>query len=106
MLATRSGLPLSEEREIIDALALEGVVERSTVASVVGGAHAEGGALVTAREAEVLRLVAAGLTNAQVAAQLCLSPHTVKRHLSNVCARASLSGRTQAAAFALRHGLA
>ena len=96
---------------MIDALALEGVVARAAVAVVVGGAQsgaAQGGegAYVTAREAEVLRLVAAGLTNAGIAARLGLSPHTVKRHLANVCTRASLTGRAQAAAFALRHGLA
>jgi DNA-binding CsgD family transcriptional regulator len=103
---TRSGLPAEEEREVIDALALEGIVSRSAVASVVDAADAAASAYVTAREAEVLRLVAAGLTNVQIAVQLCLSPHTVKRHLANVCTRASLSGRAHAAAFAQRQGLA
>lgn len=102
---TPSGLPTAEERDVIDALALEGIVARSTIASVVGPSPTAG-PHVTAREADVLRLVAAGLTNAQIAAQLCLSPHTVKRHLANVCTRASLTGRAQAAAYALRRGLA
>ena len=53
----------------------------------------------------MLRLVAAGKTNRQIAAELGLSPHTVARHLANVYAKRGLASRTAAAAFALRAGL-
>jgi DNA-binding CsgD family transcriptional regulator len=61
---------------------------------------------LTAREAEVLRLVAAGQTNRQIAAALGISDHTVRRHLQNVFARLGVPSRAAAAAFAVQHGLA
>ena len=60
---------------------------------------------LTAREVEVLRLVAQGLTNAQVAARLYLSPRTVDRHLSAIYTKLGVATRTAAAAFAIEHGL-
>jgi DNA-binding CsgD family transcriptional regulator/tetratricopeptide (TPR) repeat protein len=59
---------------------------------------------LTAREVEVLRLVAEGLTNAQVAARLFLSPKTVTRHLNNVFAKLDVGTRT-AARVARERGL-
>jgi DNA-binding NarL/FixJ family response regulator len=53
----------------------------------------------------VLRLVAAGRTNRQVAAELMLSEHTVARHLQNIFAKLGLSSRSAATAFAFEHGL-
>jgi DNA-binding CsgD family transcriptional regulator len=69
-----------------------------------GGRRRQPGGL-TAREVEVLRLVAAGQTNRGIARTLGLSEHTVARHLANVYARLGLASRTAAAAFALRAGL-
>jgi DNA-binding NarL/FixJ family response regulator len=60
---------------------------------------------LTAREVEVLRLVAAGLTNAQVAARLFLSPRTVDRHLDSIYSKLAVSTRAAATRFALEHGL-
>jgi DNA-binding CsgD family transcriptional regulator len=71
---------------------------RVTAAKTVGG--------LTAREVEVLRLVAAGQTNRQIAAALGISGHTVRRHLQNVFARLDVPSRAAAAAFAVQHGLA
>jgi DNA-binding NarL/FixJ family response regulator len=61
---------------------------------------------LTAREAEVLRLVASGLTNREMAAELVLSEHTVARHLQNIFAKLDVSSRSAATAFAFEHGLA
>jgi DNA-binding CsgD family transcriptional regulator len=61
---------------------------------------------LTAREVEVLRLVAAGQTNREIAATLSLSPATVNIHLTHILAKAAAATRTGAAAFAHRHGLA
>jgi DNA-binding CsgD family transcriptional regulator len=61
---------------------------------------------LTAREAEVLRLIAAGKTNREVAAELVISEHTVARHLQNMFAKLGVSSRAAATAFAFEHGLA
>jgi LuxR family maltose regulon positive regulatory protein len=60
---------------------------------------------LTAREAEILSLLAAGMTNKAIAAQLFLSPFTVKRHVANVFAKLGASTRTEAAARAREIGL-
>ena len=60
---------------------------------------------LTEREVEVLRLVARGLTNREIADALVLSEHTVRRHLQNVFGRLGVSSRAAAAAFAVQHGL-
>jgi len=61
---------------------------------------------LTAREAEVLRLVASGKSNSQIAAELVLSDKTVARHLSNIFGKLDVSSRTAAAAYAFEHRLA
>jgi NarL family two-component system response regulator LiaR len=60
---------------------------------------------LTARELEVLRLVARGLSNGEIADQLVLSPATVSYHVSNILGKLHLANRTQAALYALREGL-
>jgi DNA-binding NarL/FixJ family response regulator len=54
---------------------------------------------------EVLRLLVAGKTNAEIAEVLVISPSTVKRHAENIYIKIGARGRTEAAAFALRHGI-
>ena len=61
---------------------------------------------LTARQAEVLRLLAAGMSNKQIAAELYLSPATVERHLATIYRKLGLAGRVEAARYALAHGLA
>jgi DNA-binding CsgD family transcriptional regulator len=58
------------------------------------------------REVEVLRLVVEGLTNAQAAKELYLSPRTIETHLTSVYHKLGVSSRTAATRFALEHGLA
>jgi DNA-binding CsgD family transcriptional regulator len=60
---------------------------------------------LSAREAEVLRLVASGRSNPEIAATLFLSEKTVARHLSNIFTKLDVSSRTAAAAYAFDHGL-
>jgi DNA-binding CsgD family transcriptional regulator len=60
---------------------------------------------LTAREVEVLRLVASGRSNPEIAAALVLSEKTVARHLSNIFGKLGVTSRTAAAAFAFEHGL-
>ena len=66
--------------------------------------HVDTGGL-TARELEVLRLVAAGKSNREVAAALTISEHTAARHLQNIFAKLHVSSRTAASAFAFEHDL-
>lgn len=60
---------------------------------------------LTGRELEVLRLVAHGASNMQIANELVISVNTVKSHLKNILAKLQLENRTQAAAYALEKGL-
>ena len=60
---------------------------------------------LTAREAEVLKLVTAGMSNHEIAVQLVVSDHTVRRHLQNIFAKAGVSSRAAATAYAFEHGL-
>ncbi|WP_036326414.1 response regulator transcription factor [Microbispora sp. ATCC PTA-5024] len=60
---------------------------------------------LTPREAEVLALIAAGLTNAQIALRLRVSPATVKSHINRAFAKANVTDRAAAADYARRHNL-
>ena len=60
---------------------------------------------LTARELEVLRLVAAGLSNAQIADELVIAPKTAEHHVSHVLAKLGVRSRAEAAAHAVREGL-
>jgi DNA-binding NarL/FixJ family response regulator len=61
---------------------------------------------LTARQAEVLGLLASGLSNKEIAGQLYLSPATVERHLATVYRKLGVTGRVEAARYAMVHGLA
>jgi NarL family two-component system response regulator LiaR len=61
---------------------------------------------LTEREVEVLRLVARGLSNQEIADRLVISERTVRTHVSNILDKLHLANRTQAALYALREGLA
>ena len=83
-----------------------GAVPDATRAEVLLNAHhAPDTAGLSARELEVLRLVAAGKTNHAIAADLFLSDRTVERHVSNILSKLGVSSRTAAAAYAFERGI-
>lgn len=60
---------------------------------------------LTEREVEVLRLIARGLSNRDIAEKMIISEKTVKTHVSNILGKLNLADRTQAAIWAIKHGL-
>ena len=80
---------------------------RPSSAGSAGGAPSRptGPVELTPREREVLALVAEGLTNAELAERLYISPRTAGVHVSNILAKLGMSSRTEAAAWAVRSGL-
>jgi DNA-binding NarL/FixJ family response regulator len=92
--------------------ALDPAVQHTVVAAVAAGTPApcapspELPDELTPREAEVLVLIAAGLTNAQIAERLVVSPTTIKSHINHLFAKAGLRDRAQAVNYAYRTGLA
>jgi DNA-binding NarL/FixJ family response regulator len=59
----------------------------------------------TARELEVLRLIADGRTDREIATALEISPNTATRHVANIFVKLDVTSRTAAATYAIRHGL-
>jgi DNA-binding NarL/FixJ family response regulator len=92
---------------------LDPAVQESLVAAVISQpppAHPAGPAQeppggLTAREAEVLTLLAAGLSNTEIAQQLYLSHATVKTHINRIFAKTGARDRAQAVRYAYQHGL-
>jgi DNA-binding NarL/FixJ family response regulator len=68
-------------------------------------AHSDRPDGLSAREVEVLRCLAAGHSNREIAAALVLSVRTVEKHVAHVYAKLGARGRADAAAYAVRHGL-
>ncbi len=95
-------LELEAARAVFAELAARPDLRR--VDALLGAERADGHGL-SGRELEVLRLVAAGKTNREIAATLVLSEHTVARHVQNIFAKLRVSSRTAAAAFAFERDL-
>ncbi len=98
--AWTEGQALPLEQAIVEAIALAAKAE-----STVTSAQPPYPAGLTPREVEVLRLVAQGMTNTKLAAQLVISPRTVNTHLSSIYRKLNTSSRAGAIRFAIEHGL-
>jgi len=81
------------------------VVSERVVSTAAPGAALQADAALTARELEVLRLVARGLSNKEIAADLRITTHTVKYHLAAVLEKLGVRSRTEAVSLGVRKGL-
>jgi DNA-binding NarL/FixJ family response regulator len=87
---------------VAEALAVTPASTRAHIPEARGGLwHG-----LTPRETEVLRLIAAGRSNNEIATELFISVRTVERHITNLYAKIDARGKADATAWALRHGLA
>ena len=114
---TRSGAPFEAAQArlaLADALAglgraeaaeREAAAARKRLRDLADGASGELLPELTAREREVLALLAEGLTNRGIADRLVVSEHTVHRHVTSILRKLDLPSRTAAAAVAARSGL-
>jgi HD-GYP domain-containing protein (c-di-GMP phosphodiesterase class II) len=107
----RAALDPDRARAELEADARAGRLDPDAVAAVLEAAGHRRAARrprpagLTERQVVVLRLVAAGRTNRQIADELSLSPRTVEHHVQDVYARIGVSTRAAAAMFAMEHGL-
>jgi LuxR family maltose regulon positive regulatory protein len=88
-------------RELLDAFRQEREAQRSRVAEAASLSPPLAETLIdplTERELEVLRLLAKGLSNREIAARLVVAPSTVKQHLRNIYGKLDVHSRTQAVA--------
>jgi len=93
----------AEGRTMTSEQAIEYALDRSTTPESAAPETYPAG--LSAREVEVLRLVAQGMTNPQVAEKLFISPRTVNWHLGSVYRKLGFSSRTEATRFAIEHDL-
>lgn len=99
---------LDESRTIANALGMAGLCRKIEALARRAGLYANTQAApagLSRRELDVLRLLAAGQSNRNIATRLFVSPNTVANHVRNILAKTGTSNRTEAAAFARQRGL-
>jgi DNA-binding CsgD family transcriptional regulator/tetratricopeptide (TPR) repeat protein len=97
-----TGLDLTVQQAIALALGLQATGAADSSTSIRPESVELSG--LTAREVEVLRLVARGQSNKEIAAELVLSVRTVERHITNLYGKIDARGKADATAYAIRHG--
>jgi DNA-binding CsgD family transcriptional regulator len=97
------GLELDAARSVFEELGA--AADLASVDSLTGSAESRPTHGLTARELEVLRLVATGKSNREIASALVISEHTVARHVQNIFRKIGVPSRAAAGAFAFEHDL-
>jgi DNA-binding CsgD family transcriptional regulator len=105
--AARARLVLSAALAALDRSAHAAAAAKAAreALALLGARHDGAGDALSPRELDVLRLVADGLSDAEIAQRLFLSPHTVHRHVANARTKLRLPSRAAAVAYATRAGL-
>jgi DNA-binding NarL/FixJ family response regulator len=113
LVAARSRLEETWEAVLAEGRAMEleeaveyALSEEEPSTATLSSSRPEHPAGLTSREIEILGLVAAGMTSAQIAKELFLSPRTVEAHLASIYHKLGVTSRAAATRFALEHGLA
>ena len=107
----RPALPAEDAAAELRAEVTAGRLDSEAVEAVLAAAghrairRREGPAGLTAREVDVLRLLARGLSSTEIAARLVISPKTVRNHIEHIYTKIGASSRATASLFAMRHGL-
>jgi DNA-binding CsgD family transcriptional regulator len=111
-ILNRSGRTDRARREAgaaLDAFRSLGALKDAEAAEMIlegdRGVPSTGRSTLTARQVEILKLVAEGLSDREIAASLIMSEHTVHRHVANILQRLNLSTRAAAVGYASREGL-
>ncbi len=106
--AWAEGRTMSPEQTLVtpEQMALPTSIQRERSSSPASTSHPSYPDGLTAREVEVLRVVAQGLTNEQVAERLVISPRTVDTHLTSIYSKIGVSSRAAATRYAIEHHLA
>ena len=99
------GRPFGDPTQLLQAIEgfLSDLGARDPDAASTAGAMPHSG--LSAREIEVMRLLAAGRSNQQIADELVISLNTVRRHVSNIFDKTGVANRTEAAVYARDHGI-
>lgn len=98
---------IDEGESLLSATATRALIERSLrrTAPAMSGAHKDALARLTAREREVLLLVAGGQTNQEIASALVISPHTAKTHVNRIMSKVDARDRAQLVILAYESGV-
>ncbi len=101
----RAGALLGEAGALAEQIGMEGLLTkiRSLGAPTTGGGLPDG---LSPREAQIIDLVARGLSNREIGAALTISEHTAANHIRSILRKTGCANRTEAASYAHRHGLA
>jgi HD-GYP domain-containing protein (c-di-GMP phosphodiesterase class II) len=107
----RTARPADEAAQVLRAEARDGRLDAEAVEAVLGAAghrttrRIDAPGRLTPREVEVLRLIARGCSNKDVASRLVISPKTAGTHIEHIYAKLGVSSRAEAGLFAVQHGL-
>ena len=102
----QAALDPAVQRHLVEAIAQGGPGGSPPEAGGSGGSSPRASTALTARESEVLTLIAGGLSNTEIAERLVVSEATVKSHVNHLLAKIGARDRAQAVGYAYRHGLA